>query len=154
MSKTKTLESVEAAQAKKAAKKAVNAQTAPVVEGTEKVEVPGVATATVTKQLGRPANPESARQKRINDLAARRAAGDLKLGRPVDPTSPRQIELAKKAADKAAGIGGKKGRPSFASKGAITKAEAEKLAKAEVKAIVPAVADAPVADEAAASTEA
>ena len=45
---------------------------------------------------GRPANPESAWFQKQAALAAKREAGELKLGRPVNPTSARQARLAKK----------------------------------------------------------
>lgn len=36
----------------------------------------------LTGKRGRPTNPESARQKRVAELEAKRASGTLKLGRP------------------------------------------------------------------------
>lgn len=50
------------------------------------------------KLPGRPANPNSARQQRLADLAARRAAGQLKLGRPIETESERQKRLAERQA--------------------------------------------------------
>lgn len=47
---------------------------------------------------GRPVNPDSARQKRIADLEARRAQPDFKLGRPVQTESQRQQKLAERQA--------------------------------------------------------
>lgn len=46
-----------------------------------------------TKQLGRPVNPNSERQKRLQDLEQRRQNGTLKLGRPVVENSERQKRL-------------------------------------------------------------
>ena len=45
---------------------------------------------------GRPANPESAWNKRQAELNAKRDEGTLKLGRAINPTSARQIRLSKK----------------------------------------------------------
>ena len=55
------------------------------------------------KQLGRPVNPNSARQQRLAELAAKKAAGELKKGRPVNTESARQQRLAELAAKKANG---------------------------------------------------
>ena len=62
---------------------------------------------------GRPVNPDSVRQQRLAELAAKKANGELKLGRPVKADSARQIRLAELAA-KAAANGGtvKRGRPA------------------------------------------
>ena len=51
------------------------------------------------KKTGRPINPNSARQKRLAEQAARAAAngGVVKRGRPVDPNSARQIALREAA---------------------------------------------------------
>ena len=65
-------------------------------------EVKGVKT-------GRPVNPNSARQIRLAELAAKRANGELKRGRPVDLTSERQFRLKIQAINKQLGIG--QGRP-------------------------------------------
>ena len=110
---------------------------APVVAA----ETPVVAVEKEVKQLGRPTNPESARQKRLAEAEAKRAAGLIKRGRPViegsahqkklaeqakrkeenggearrgrpvNPTSPRQMRLAAAAAKIAAGEVIKRGRP-------------------------------------------
>ena len=47
------------------------------------------------KKTGRPINPHSARQQRLCELEAKRIAngGTLKRGRPVNPNSARQIAL-------------------------------------------------------------
>ena len=65
----------------------------------------------VAKALGRPANPESARQKKIADREAKRAAGELKRGRPAVAGSKRQAVLAARAEKVAAGGTLSKGRP-------------------------------------------
>ena len=55
---------------------------------------------TPGKKTGRPVDPTSARQKRLAEQAARAAAngGVVKRGRPVDPNSARQIALREAAA--------------------------------------------------------
>ena len=52
------------------------------------------------KKTGRPINPNSARQQRLCELEAKRIAngGTLKRGRPVNPNSARQIALREAAA--------------------------------------------------------
>ena len=65
----------------------------------------------VTKALGRPSNPESARQKKIADREAKRAAGELKRGRPTVTGSKRQAVLAARAEKVANGGTLQKGRP-------------------------------------------
>ena len=65
----------------------------------------------VAKALGRPSNPESARQKKIADREAKRAAGELKRGRPAVAGSKRQAVLAARAEKVAAGGTLSKGRP-------------------------------------------
>ena len=65
------------------------------------------------KPLGRPANPDSNRQKALAELAERREKGLVKRGRPagtVNPNSKRQQRIAEMAAKKAMGLG-KPGRP-------------------------------------------
>lgn len=57
---------------------------------------------------GRPTDPESARQKKLAEMAERKANGELHRGRPVDPTSARQQKLANKGEGK---VGIKTGRP-------------------------------------------
>jgi len=61
--------------------------------------------------LGRPVNPNSARQQRIAELEAKRASGELKRGRPVVGNSKRQAVLAAREAKRAAGAEIKRGRP-------------------------------------------
>lgn len=46
------------------------------------------------KQKGRPVNATSNRQIRLQELEARRAAGELKRGRPIVEDSNRQIRLS------------------------------------------------------------
>lgn len=73
-------------------------------------------TVTVTeKVIGRPVNPNSARQKRLAEIEARKAAhgGFLPLGRPKVEGSKRQAKLAEIAAKKAAGYEPKLGRPKM-----------------------------------------
>jgi len=77
------------------------------------------------KVKGRPANPESARQKKIADRNAKRAAGELKRGRPSISGSKRQAVLAAREAKKAAGLEIKRGRPK-------TKIEETKIAKTKI----------------------
>ena len=52
------------------------------------------------RKTGRPINPNSARQQRLCELEAKRIAngGTLKRGRPVNPNSARQIALREAAA--------------------------------------------------------
>ena len=51
------------------------------------------------KKTGRPVNPNSARQKRLAEQAARATAngGVVKRGRPVNPNSARQVALREAA---------------------------------------------------------
>lgn len=67
--------------------------------------------AAVNKALGRPVNPNSARQQRIAELEAKRVAGELKRGRPTVAGSKRQETLAKRAEKVANGGELKRGRP-------------------------------------------
>lgn len=60
-------------------------------------------------KLGRPVNPNSARQIRLAELEAKRSNGELKRGRPVDSTSERQLRLKIQAINKVLGVG--QGRP-------------------------------------------
>ena len=61
------------------------------------------------KVLGRPVNPNSARQIRLAELEAKRQNGELKRGRPVNPMSERQFRLKTQSINKALGLG--QGRP-------------------------------------------
>ena len=67
--------------------------------------------ATETKQTGRPVNPNSARQLKIQERLAKREAGLLKRGRPVIEDSKRQAVLAKRNEKVSNGIALAKGRP-------------------------------------------
>lgn len=80
------------------------------------------------KVLGRPTNPNSARQIRLAELAEKKAKGELKQGRPVNPNSERQARLAMQEANKALGLG--QGRPVNPNS-ARQKRLAELAAKAE-----------------------
>lgn len=80
---------------------------APVITETEPCQI----MEAVNKQLGRPVNPESVRQKKIAEREAKRAAGELKRGRKVVEGSKRQAVLAARAAKVAAGVALSKGRP-------------------------------------------
>lgn len=66
-------------------------------------------TQTTEVKLGRKINPNSARQIRLAELAAKKANGELRRGRPVDTTSARQLRLQIQALNKALGVG--QGRP-------------------------------------------
>jgi hypothetical protein len=77
------------------------------------------------KVLGRPVNPNSARQARLAELEAKKANGELKRGRPVNPNSERQARLEKQAVNKANGVG--QGRP-------VNPNSARQLRLAELKA--------------------
>jgi hypothetical protein len=65
----------------------------------------------VAKALGRPSNPDSARQKKITDRETKRAAGELKRGRPSVAGSKRQATLTARAEKVASGGTLSKGRP-------------------------------------------
>lgn len=71
-------------------------------EATENETVLAV-TVTEPKKLGRPANPNSARQARLAEMEARRIehGGYIALGRPTVVGSARQLKLAEIAAKKA-----------------------------------------------------
>ena len=66
---------------------------------------------TITKQIGRPVNPSSVRQTKIQERLAKKEAGLLKRGRPVIEGSKRQEVLAKRAEKVSNGIALAKGRP-------------------------------------------
>jgi hypothetical protein len=79
---------------------------------------------TIVKQLGRPLNPNSARQQRLAEMEARRVNGEVRKGRPVNPDSARQAKLAGRTTEGT----GVKGRPvNFES------ARQKKLAEMEAK---------------------
>lgn len=79
------------------------------------------------RKTGRPVNPSSVRQQRLAELAAKRIAngGTIKRGRPVNMNSERQLRLVELAAKRAAGTL-KRGRPVGSGKKANT---AEKAVK-------------------------
>ena len=64
------------------------------------------------RKTGRPINEDSVRQQRLRELAIKRVkgGGTIKLGRPVNMNSERQLRLAELAAKRAAGTL-KRGRP-------------------------------------------
>jgi len=72
--------------------------------------VKGLDVTVVGVKTGRPVNPNSARQIRLAELAAKKANGELRRGRPVDSNSERQFRLKIQAINKQLGIGGQ-GRP-------------------------------------------
>ena len=78
------------------------------------------------KKTGRPVNPSSVRQQRLAELEAKRIAngGTIKRGRPVNATSERQLRLADLAARRAAGTL-KRGRPAGTAKKANTAEKVE-----------------------------
>jgi hypothetical protein len=71
--------------------------------------VKGLEVSVIGVKTGRKIDPNSVRQVRLAELAAKRANGELRRGRPVEANSERQIRLALQAANKALGIG--QGRP-------------------------------------------
>jgi hypothetical protein len=72
--------------------------------------VKGLEISVVGVKTGRKVDPNSVRQVRLAELAAKRANGELRRGRPVDTMSERQFRLKKQSINKALGIGGQ-GRP-------------------------------------------
>lgn len=66
---------------------------------------------TETKQLGRPVNPNSVRQQRIQERLAKQEQGLLKRGRPVVEGSKRQLKLKLKEEKVNNGLPIKRGRP-------------------------------------------
>lgn len=66
---------------------------------------------TTTKQLGRPVNPNSVRQQRIQERNEKREQGLLKRGRPVMEGSKRQMTLKTREEKLNNGIEPKRGRP-------------------------------------------
>ena len=76
--------------------------------------------------LGRPVNPFSERQRKINDLKNRKAlnGGFLPLGRPVVEGSKRQQKLATKGTNPT----GQRGRPKMTEEAKQAAREARQLA--------------------------
>ena len=64
-----------------------------------------------TKQLGRPINVNSARQKRIQERLIKQEQGTLKRGRPVVEGSQRQLTIKLRNEKVNSGIELKRGRP-------------------------------------------
>ena len=64
-----------------------------------------------TSQLGRPVNPNSARQIRLAEIAAKREAGLIKRGRPSVPGSMNALKKELQLAKKLSGVEIKRGRP-------------------------------------------
>lgn len=87
--------------------KEVPAPTMNVTDSNLKVEV--------KKDLGRPVDPNSARQQKLAKQAERKLIyGDyVPLGRQADPNSKRQQMLKEQKAKKEAGIIGQRGRPKM-----------------------------------------
>ena len=69
---------------------------------------------TPATQLGRPVNPNSARQIRIAELEEKRKNGTCKRGRPIVGESKRQETLKAREAKVNSGIELKRGRPIVA----------------------------------------
>lgn len=88
---------------------------------------------------GRPVNPNSARQKRLRELAEKREAGLLKRGRPVVEDSERQKRLKELEEKRESGeliFTGKRGRPAnpnSARQKRLAEIEAKKAAGIEIK---------------------
>ena len=82
------------------------------------------------RKTGRPINEDSVRQQRLRELAIKRVqgGGTIKRGRPVNMNSERQLRLAELAAKRAAGTL-KRGRPVGSGKKVNT-------AKTPVKPVV------------------
>ena len=62
-------------------------------------------------QLGRPVNPNSARQIRFAEIQAKREAGLIKRGRPSVPGSMNALKKELQLAKKLSGVEIKRGRP-------------------------------------------
>jgi hypothetical protein len=96
-----------------------------VIERTAKgldVTVQGVKT-------GRKIDPNSVRQVRLAELAAKKANGELRRGRPVDNTSERQFRLKIQAINKALGVGqGRPVNPNSARQLRLAELEAKRVA--------------------------
>jgi len=63
------------------------------------------------EKLGRPVNPNSARQIRLAEIQAKREAGLIKRGRPSVPGSMNQIKKTIQLAKVLSGVEIKRGRP-------------------------------------------
>ena len=122
--------------AARTATKEVTNETTTIENATVVIET-GDTTPTVTvteedkKSLGRPVNPDSARQKRLATMKDKFKGGFPKLGRPAAPDSKRQQKLAEIKAKKASGETVKKGRPKMTEEEKV-KARADRQAAYEV----------------------
>jgi hypothetical protein len=67
------------------------------------------------RPVGSGINPESKRQRKLVELAAKRENGELKRGRPVNPESKRQQRLTELESKRAAGEL-RRGRPKGSGK--------------------------------------
>lgn len=76
----------------------------------QEIKIAKHASATGEK-LGRPVNPNSARQIRLAEIAAKREAGLIKRGRPSVPGSMNQIKKTIQFAKMLSGVEIKRGRP-------------------------------------------
>ena len=95
--------------------------------------VKGLEVSVVGVKTGRKVDPNSVRQVRLAELAAKRANGELRRGRPVEANSERQIRLALQAANKALGIGqGHPVNPNSARQIRLAELEAKKIANGGV----------------------
>ena len=64
------------------------------------------------EKLGRPVNPNSVRQIRLAEIAAKREAGLIKRGRPLVAGSANQMKQMDRMAKLLSGVELKRGRPS------------------------------------------
>ena len=64
------------------------------------------------EKLGRPVNPNSVRQIRLAEIAAKREAGLIKRGRPSVAGSANQMKQMERMAKMLSGVEIKRGRPS------------------------------------------
>jgi hypothetical protein len=64
------------------------------------------------EKLGRPVNPNSVRQIRLAEIAAKREAGLIKRGRPSVAGSANQMKQMERMAKMLSGVELKRGRPS------------------------------------------
>ena len=82
------------------------------VEDVGEVEIASVVKAEV-KRPGRPVNESSTRQVRLNELAKLREEALLKRGRPANPESARYKRMMDRQAKLEAGVELKRGRPKL-----------------------------------------
>ena len=86
---------------------------------------------TIVKQMGRPVDLSSARQKRLAEMEARRVNGEIRRGRPVNPDSARQAKLAGRS-EEGTGAKGRPVNPESARQKKLAEMEA-KRANGELK---------------------